>query len=75
MAAKSDQSQTAQTTSTTNTTNNVTETLSDSFNRTFNYVTNTSVTEGAKGIPTWILVALVGGGSIFFLFVIAIIKR
>jgi len=73
MAAKNDESRTAQTTSTTNTTTNVTETLSDSFNKTLNYVTN--VTQAPQGISTgWALAAAVGG-SVILLFVVALARR
>jgi hypothetical protein len=71
MAAKHDQSQTAQTTSTVNETSEATATLSDSFNQTTNYVTNLSTTQGGGDLSPKSL-ALMGGVALFALLLFAI---
>jgi hypothetical protein len=74
MAAKSDHSRTNQNTSTTNNTHETTETYADSFNRTLNFVTNTSNTT-APALPTWLLPVILGGGAIATLFLVALARR
>lgn len=73
MAAKNDESRSAQTTTSSNPTTNVTETVADSFNKTLNLVTTT--TQAPNGLPTWMLLALAAGGAVLMVFVVALAKR